>query len=80
MFEHAWPCEPAVFSDMTNQDCGNVAALCFLHKAVRAASHLHNRAWRRTKRWVGNGLDAVDHEQLGLYFVECSNDVGERWL
>ena len=80
MFEHARASEPAFFSDVTNQDGGNVAVLGLLHQTMRATANLHNRTRGRAEGWVGNGLDAVDDEQLRLHAVERSDNVGERWL
>ena len=80
MFEHARASQTAFFSDVTNQDGGNVAMLRFLHQTMCTTANLYNRTRGRAEGWVGNGLDAVDDEQLRLHAVERSDNVGERWL
>ena len=72
--------EATLFGDVTHQDDRHVASLGFHHQLVRASAYLHNAAGSRTEFGIDECLDAVDDDQFGLEFVECSQHVGENGL
>ena len=80
VLEHPRAGEAAVFGDMADEHHRNAAALGLGDEPMGAAAHLHDAAGRRAEVGIGDGLDAVDDDELRLHGVECGDDVGKRCL
>ena len=78
VFEHPRTSEATFFRDVSDEDHGDVATFCFLNESIGASADLNDRARCRPERWIGNCLDAVDHDQGWCDTVDRRDDVRER--
>ena len=78
VLEDAWPGETAVLGDVTDHHDGDAAPLGLDHQPVRARPHLHDASGWGPEHRIGDGLDAVDHHEVGADLVDGGDDVGHR--
>ena len=78
VLEDARPGETAVLGDVTDDHDGDAAALGLDHQPVGARPHLYDAAGWGPQHRVGDGLDAVDHDEGGSDLVDGGDDVGHR--
>ena len=74
MLEDARTGNRALLGHVPDQDHGNRALLGEPCELRRAFAHLCDAAWRRFERLRVDGLDRVDHHDLGLTAADCRDD------
>ncbi|CAB4996163.1 unannotated protein [freshwater metagenome] len=75
VLEHARAGQTTLLGDVADHQHREIAPFGLGDEAMGAATHLHHASRRRRQRRVGNGLDAVDDNQLWLDLVDGGHDV-----
>ena len=65
---------------MTDQQNRRAVGLGVGDESVGTLTNLRNRAGSRTEVGIMQGLDRVDHDDLGLHLLDVGHDVRERRL
>ena len=75
MLQHAGASEGALFGHVADQKDRRTAGFGVPHQQRRAFAHLRHAAWSRLQLFGEDGLDRVDHHDLGLFELGRGDDV-----
>ncbi|MNZ64192.1 hypothetical protein D3C78_823590 [compost metagenome] len=74
MLQHPRACQRTFLGDMTDEEDRRAALLGVTHQQRGALTHLGDTARRRLQLLGENGLDRIDHHDLGLFHPGSGDD------
>ena len=77
MFDHARPCNLAIFGDMTHQDHAHPTPFGEGNQFMCRGAHLADRSRSAVDCVKPHGLDGIDDHQIGAGFVQSGQNIAQ---